>query len=410
MSARPFLAVCVMIFFCPSLPAANCPSGGATIFYANGLNTDMAHAIASGLNLRTSLLERLSQTGNSIQLSCLLFELAPDYEFIESNNSVLTVTNFLAQLLDAGAQQGIQMAPSTLWGWLTGSAGGNPPPWFASAVSTALTSITSVAQPNLQLQLSLYQQALNAGNRVVVVAHSQGNLYVNQAFVLLSAAQQADFRVVAIATPAPTVPNNGPWYTLDGDVITLVPGHSPEDVTNDPPSVCLTGNSIGCHDFDNSYLTGDYTRPGILDATISAIPLSQPAQVAVATNATLDGSSWPSTGTGAVAYLINGPQDTIIGQAVPGNTPNILSGQYTFSYESGGPPNSTLVGVLPCPIPSASPSVCTQTVSANQTFLFTLVFQSYNASAAALVLWVHYEPRRYLRYTYNRTVELLPRR
>lgn len=92
------------------------------------------------------------------------------------------------------------------------------------------------------------------------------------------------------------------------------------------------------------------------------------------TQATLDGNSW----SGSVDYSIVGPQGVIIGNTVPGTTVGLQPGNYTLSYHSGGPPNSTLLGISPCVGPLLA--ICTASLSPGQTLYFGFVFASLASS------------------------------
>jgi CHAP domain len=94
--------------------------------------------------------------------------------------------------------------------------------------------------------------------------------------------------------------------------------------------------------------------------------------------ATLDGMPWPALGTtGSVEYTVSGPVGSDQrrlpdGTKVPDRAVNypagaLPEGSYTVTYISGGPDNSTLVGIGPSE---------TQTLRANSTVTFTLQFES----------------------------------
>jgi photosystem II stability/assembly factor-like uncharacterized protein len=83
-------------------------------------------------------------------------------------------------------------------------------------------------------------------------------------------------------------------------------------------------------------------------------------------NATLDGSPWPTSGTGSLAFNLSGPSG-LSGSLVPVTYPGMVAGTYTLSYVSGGPSGATLAGIAP----SAA-----QTLGGGGTITFTFDFSS----------------------------------
>lgn len=76
---------------------------------------------------------------------------------------------------------------------------------------------------------NIYQNAsFNQRHNVLLVAHSQGNLFGNKMYTLLNDQEKAKFRMVSVATPAGYVKTPGqtsPYVTLIDDwVIAPIPG------------------------------------------------------------------------------------------------------------------------------------------------------------------------------------------
>lgn len=94
----------------------------------------------------------------------------------------------------------------------------------------------------------------------------------------------------------------------------------------------------------------------------------------VSAKATLNGSPW----SGNIDYNIVGPSRVIMGFAVPGSTSNLPGGQYTVSYNSGGPPNSYLANISPSQ---------TQTLTSNASITFTLNFSTNAGGGVPVVGW-----------------------
>ncbi len=83
--------------------------------------------------------------------------------------------------------------------------------------------------------------------------------------------------VIAVATPAISVAGNGPWTTLQNDIILLVaPNALRANVQNsNTPGYCVSAldipSRISCHSFTDSYLIGDVSGPRILDEVVAEV-------------------------------------------------------------------------------------------------------------------------------------------
>lgn len=137
---------------------------------------------------------------------------------------------------------------------------------------------------DINTQLISYLQSMNSGREVLVVAHSQGNLFVNRAYELfaekgnpyLDASMQQCFKAIGVATPANNViGKNFPYYTFDNDMIRLVPDSLPATIENptryqltDEKGKVLVENlfSPEAHSFLNSYMSTPLTSSLILNA------------------------------------------------------------------------------------------------------------------------------------------------
>jgi hypothetical protein len=253
-------------------PPVTCPNGQTTIVFGNGIDTTRKQATNSVTKvLAPAVLDAL---GPDVDPSCITFAVAYDEKFSDSNNVLVSTANMFDQIVDAAVQQGIDFA-ANFWDYWYGNPNVQPLTWLTHIQRTFITSATSIFQPDLLAHEAFYNSELALGHNIIVVAHSQGNLYVNQAYDVVTSLGGSDrFHIVAVATPAHSVAGGGPYFTLVLDVITLVPGSLPANIVNDPPSPCLLGivYSVDCHNFDNSYMAGDKTRPAIVDATQSFVP------------------------------------------------------------------------------------------------------------------------------------------
>lgn len=244
-------------------------SSGYSVFFGNGVRTEPAGAYASGA-IVSSLL------GNSY-----------NQEPITVRVSYNPTSGILIDLLEAFAQK-LTEDPTLSWQlffrWVSGrfistsllniledyfgTTGGHKIAQAAASLSSpqAYTDTTVVAHA------SNYQSALLAGQRVMVVAHSQGNLYANAAFGRLRSTNTGAynlnaFGIAAVATPANFVGTGDTYVTSDTDrvidaVRIIAPATLPENDNSVPdfPAADKTG-----HGFQEIYTNSQF--PAIRDHT-----------------------------------------------------------------------------------------------------------------------------------------------
>jgi len=112
-------------------------------------------------------------------------------------------------------------------------------------------------RPDLAKQIQAYIQSIRLGHGVIVVAHSQGNFYTNEAYVALDSWMRQYLHMIGVASPASYVSGDGPHVRFDNNIIKLVPG-ALGATHNNPNSSFLI--SLDAHDFYNSYLANCSTR------------------------------------------------------------------------------------------------------------------------------------------------------
>lgn len=126
------------------------------------------------------------------------------------------------------------------------------------------------ANPAVQEHIANYNTLLSEGNKVVVVAHSQGNLFANIAYLGIDPEYLDGFGIVSVGNPDSYVAGDGPHTTLNEDIIIrMVPFSLPANVNN------FFG--INWHDWSGHKFADSYMAPGrtaeakILDDTIETI-------------------------------------------------------------------------------------------------------------------------------------------
>jgi len=208
------------------LMARTCPEGsaGTTVVYLNGIRTDPTAAQEDAAVLEARLRALLDSSAKASE--CVSSKVA-------TNNTAGAVEDLWQSF-----KQRLGQNPAQFFDFL--AAIDSAPDWFQTQfrnLSAALDE--AVAAPELMANVKLYETQMRT-NTVIVVAHSQGNLYANAEYRELRRRghplpDRKLFRIVAVATPATVVEGDGPQHTtVLGDFIYLVPGALGPTTTNRP--------------------------------------------------------------------------------------------------------------------------------------------------------------------------------
>lgn len=228
-------------------PASSCEPGQTYVSFINGVNTTSTMARSYAITLGRTLLARsnadeieifrwgyvYNQTGADFLPGGGFFDFVQAYEQWEDDLAVRFAR------------------------WVAGT---DPAPnWFQQAFLAyiaAIDAVDYVTDVDLNRMVGNYSELTEQGNRVLVVSHSQGNFYANQAHRLVDS---SGISIVSVATPASLVEGGGGYVSLTGDdVVGVSIGSLPANVTN--PSEGDAHN----HGFVTSYLTGPNSRAAIV--------------------------------------------------------------------------------------------------------------------------------------------------
>jgi hypothetical protein len=118
-----------------------------------------------------------------------------------------------------------------------------------SAASVDKLALVTVA--DIQKHISRYKVIIADQQKVVVIAHSQGNFFANQSYGNLTPEEQNRFSIISVATPDGFVAGQDPpiYTTLCEDFIWKIPGALVYNVRN---------NSALCHPFPTLYYRGHF--------------------------------------------------------------------------------------------------------------------------------------------------------
>jgi hypothetical protein len=135
-----------------------------------------------------------------------------------------------------------------------------------NSTSVPLTSDSDTVDANVRS----YRAELALMNKVVLVAHSNGNVYADEAYGRLTPAERTSIGVVAVATLLGSVPGDGPYVTLVEDTfVATFPGALGPNTTN---TGGFCPEFIGCHAFVDFYLDGQVSGPKIVQDVSVTIP------------------------------------------------------------------------------------------------------------------------------------------
>ncbi|MDN3514506.1 MAG: hypothetical protein NG747_08910 [Candidatus Brocadia sp.] len=228
------------------------------VFFGNGVWNDVENARLSKKVLQNRLNAHISET--SLE-GTITYGLA--YNPSEG---------YLADLLET-FEQDLQTNYSLFWNYL---ANWDAMPDFlqdkiieiANEVDAAVVS----ANPSVQEHIALYNTYLSEGKMVVLVAHSQGNLYGNIAYLGIDPQYIDGFGIVSVANPDGYVAGGGPYTTIDEDfIIGSIPSALPQNLDNFFGPINW-GDVWGGHNFIKSYMApGHNAETKILNDVVTMI-------------------------------------------------------------------------------------------------------------------------------------------
>ncbi len=261
----------------PLFVEAACPVQETTLFFVNGVDTKRSSANDSIEIVR----DEFAKTG--ISEECLTFDVA------YNTNEI-----FFFDFLESGLQRAeeVEGRIEVFWEFFLRVKGafGNSKSFYDKKI-TDLFNITNQAiqagkyVPGDQLDehLQAYRDVLANGQRVIMLGHSQGNLYVNSAWNQLSLLEQTDVRVIAVATPSDHVGSifsSDPYTTLHKDslaaslfsAVGALSSNTEMSQECDDELFGLIPASWLCHGFKEAYMLGDQSKEQILMDIIEALP------------------------------------------------------------------------------------------------------------------------------------------
>ena len=179
------------------------------VFFGNGVWNDAEDANESRRKLETHLNTHISGTNLD---GTITYKLAHN----PSNG-------YLEDLLET-FEQDLQTSYSLFWNYL---AEWDTMPDFLQdkiiAIAKEVDATVVSANPSVQEHIGRYNTYLSEGKMVVLVAHSQGNLYGNIAHLGIAPQYIDGFGMVSVANPDSYVAGGGLYTTIDEYLIGSIP-------------------------------------------------------------------------------------------------------------------------------------------------------------------------------------------
>lgn len=231
---------------CPVLPQQ------VVVYFGNGINTNQESARRS----RDLLRDNLGTTYNNRTLRY-------DTAYNATDDMAL-------DLVQAARQAGVQW-DSDLANWLGRLE--IAPAWFVSWYQRQIEQRSLAYAPEMDQHVDSFRNAISLGQRVLVVSHSQGNFYANEAKRFLrqrlTTEQMARFAIYGVAVPTNNIGGaSGPYLTNHRDFISLIPDALAANFTLRRGAGGLPADDVGriqAHLFNDTYLSDDFNiRPALL--------------------------------------------------------------------------------------------------------------------------------------------------
>jgi len=266
MSIRSIVAwLAMLMLFVPALASATCPVQETAVLYVNGIDTDDPSAKAS-----MWLLEEEISSVPGINPDCVV------YDYAYNTNEPL-----FADFLEAGLQKVDEQKISTsdFWRFFFRHTSPTLSLLFDATIagyyddSNELVDLGQFVLGDQKAEhLVKYREHLALGRKVILVSHSQGNLYANEEWDELLPSERTGVHIVAVATPADHVSNSGSYTTLkeDGVAKWLFPLALPANAQNEEPCA----DDWSCHGFKESYMRGGNSRERIVSEIVALLPVA----------------------------------------------------------------------------------------------------------------------------------------
>lgn len=249
-----------------ALPQSACPNPAVpqktAVYFINGVTTTLDEARLNGGKLEMEFVKQLGAMTPSIQAMCHQF-------FLNPNPTAGPARDFLE-----ASQQRLNVTPTSFWRGLEG-VGLYTPAVLQQALQGPMTDANQIDQAAIQRHVTAYRNQLAAPScrRILLVPHSQGNLYANDSydrvFSQVPAPPAGTLKIVGVATPDHEVKGSGRYRTSTTDVVIaavrlVLTNTLPGNTNWGSSPLLLSPTYSGGHSFIG-YLSAEPSRTNILN-------------------------------------------------------------------------------------------------------------------------------------------------
>lgn len=260
----------------PQPACQNVMAPKTTVFFVNGITTTLDDARLNVGKLELEFLNRLPGMSAAVQANCHVFSL-------NYNPTGGEVNDFFE-----AAQQQLDITPTRFWLELEG-LGLFTPHLIRDVLQGPMTDLNRIDASTIERHAAAYREQIAPPScrRVLVVPHSQGNLYTNASYDLVfnqpPSPPPSAIKIVGVATPAQTVRGDGLYRTSTTDVLInairlIRPATLPPNTNWGISPLLLSPAYSGGHSFIG-YLSADPSRTDILsdiESSLSALAAINP--------------------------------------------------------------------------------------------------------------------------------------
>lgn len=255
--------------------AALCGGNSNTIIvHINGIGTTLFDALNRNLPVLDA---RVRSSISQEEYELISFDLQHNSTYRDEYGKIVGI---LLDLFEASLQD-IQTDVGQFWRILGGIK--VMPQWFSNRFTELAVSIDEsamVTSVDLADQVAYYKRKIAEGNKVVLVPHSQGNFFANQAYGNLNGEESQSLGIVSVANPDSYVASGDQYYTtLINDTVILAIIAAKSQISGLPlPMIPNTINSfeswndMSGHSFVHSYMVeGSNSNQQVVEDIITMI-------------------------------------------------------------------------------------------------------------------------------------------
>ena len=223
------------------------PDDKTVVFFGNGMETPKRDAIDAKEALKIALEKDVSDGKFTLPADVQLDSICYGVAYNTDELGYLDLFQAIRQFLEPNPTQTWQLISRLIRG----------PSGFQRAYAQIISYYNSdlyLNDPAFQEQIARYRTEITEGRKIIIVSHSQGNFYSNQAYARLlnEGTSSTRLEIVAVATPDDVIaddPTNTSYTTLFGDIILQVPGNLDANTAIDEtdPTECVPGEIGRAH-------------------------------------------------------------------------------------------------------------------------------------------------------------------